>query len=415
MRINADRLHESLRQLAQIGATPGGGVTRLALSREDRAARDLLRRWMEDAGLRVRVDDFGTMTGRRAGAESGAAVMLASHLDTVRRGGRFDGAYGVLAALEVIRALNDAEVTTRRPLEVVNWTNEEGVRFEPAMLASGAVAGRFTPDYVYGRTDRDGFRFGEELEQIGYKGDRRDRPGPAAAYLELHIEQGPVLEDAGLAVGVVEGIVGITWSEVTIEGRADHAGPSPMPLRRDALVAAARLIAGVDEMARSIEGAVGTVGRIAAEPNVINTIPGKVTLSVDLRHPEAATLDRLVAGLERLASDVAAGSGARIAVNRFWTSEPTPFAREVIDAMQEAADELGIETRRVWSGAGHDAKYMQAVAPSAMIFARSINGLSHCEEEYSAPEDLEAGANVLLGAALRLAGVSGERISHTRG
>jgi N-carbamoyl-L-amino-acid hydrolase len=415
MRINADRLHESLRQLAQIGATPGGGVTRLALSPEDRAGRDLLRRWMEDAALAVRIDDLGNMTGRRAGAESGVAVLMASHIDTVRRGGRYDGAYGVLGALEVMRTLNDLGVTTRRPLEMVNWTNEEGVRFEPAMTSSGAVAGRFTADYVYDRTDRDGARFGDELERIGYKGDRRDRPGPAAAYLELHVEQGPVLEDAGVPVGVVEGIVGITWSEVTADGRADHAGPSPMPLRRDALVAAARIIAGVDDIARTVEGAVGTVGRIAAEPNVINTIPGRVTMSVDLRHPDPATLDRLFAGLERLTQDIAAATGVTIAVNRFWTSEPTPFASEVVDAVQAAADELGIPTRRVWSGAGHDAKYMQDVVPSAMIFARSINGLSHCEQEYSTPEDLEAGANVLLLAALRLAGIDGERVSHTRG
>jgi beta-ureidopropionase / N-carbamoyl-L-amino-acid hydrolase len=415
MRINADRLHESLRQLARIGATAGGGVTRLALTPEDRSARDLLRRWLEDAGLRVRIDDFGNVTGRRAGAESGAAVLMASHLDTVHRGGRYDGAYGVLAALEVMRTLNDLGLTTRRPLELVNWTNEEGVRFEPAMMASGAVAGRFSPSYVYDRTDRQGVRFGDALEQIGYKGDRGDRPGPAAAYLELHVEQGPVLEDAGVPVGVVEGITGITWSEVVAAGRADHAGPSPMPLRQDALVAAARVIAGVDSIARSIEGAVGTVGRIAAEPNVINTIPGKVTMSVDLRHSDEGTLTTLFTAMERLTREIAEQTGVTMAVNRFWTSEPTPFATEVVEAVQAAADELGVPTRRVWSGAGHDAKYMQEIVPSAMIFVRSINGLSHCEQEYSTPEDLEAGANVLLHAALRLAGVTGERISHTRG
>jgi N-carbamoyl-L-amino-acid hydrolase len=415
MRINADRLHKSLRQLAQIGATPGGGVTRLALSQEDRAGRDLLRRWMGDAGLTVRVDDLGNMTGRRAGTEGGAAVIMASHIDTVRRGGRYDGAYGVLAALEVMRTLNDAGVTTRQPLEMVNWTNEEGVRFEPAMMASGAVAGRFTADYVYERTDRDGARFGDELERIGYKGSRQDRPGPAAAYLELHVEQGPVLEDAGIPVGVVEGIVGITWSDVTAEGHADHAGPSPMVLRRDALAAAARLITAVDDLAREVDGAVGTVGRIAAEPNVINTIPGKVAMSVDLRHPDPATLDSLYARFEQLAGEIAARTGVSVGINRFWTSEPTPFAPEVVEAVQAAADELGVPNRRIWSGAGHDAKYMQDIVPSAMIFARSINGLSHCEQEYSTPEDLEAGANVLLLAALRLAGVAAERPNHKRG
>src|SRR5918993_871991 len=415
MRVNAQRLHESLRQLAQIGATPGGGVTRLALSNEDQSARNLLRQWMEESALQVRHDDFGNMTGRRAGSQAGGAVVMASHIDSVRQGGRYDGAYGVLAALEVMRTLNDHGVTTQRPLELVNWTNEEGVRFEPAMLASGAVAGRFTPEYVYGRTDRDGATFGDELDRIGYKGERGSRPGPIAAYLELHVEQGPVLEDAAVPIGVVEGIVGITWSEIIADGRADHAGPSPMPLRRDALVAAARLISGVDDIARAVDGAVGTVGRIAAEPNVINTIPGKVTMSVDLRHPDAATLDRLVAGLERLASDVAALTGVTVGVNRFWTSEPTPFAPEVVDAVQAAAEEMGITTRRCWSGAGHDAKYIQEMAPSAMIFARSINGLSHCEQEYSTPEDLEAGANVLLRAALSLTGIEGERSNRARG
>jgi N-carbamoyl-L-amino-acid hydrolase len=378
-------------------------------------ARDLLRSWMESAGLRVRFDDFGNMTGRRRGADSGPAVLIASHIDTVRRGGRYDGAFGVLAALEVMRSLNDFGVTTRLPLELVNWTNEEGVRFEPAMLASGAVAGRFTPEYVYERTDRDGARFGDELERVGYRGVRDDRPGPVAAYLELHVEQGPVLEDAAVAVGIVEGIVGITWSEVVIEGHADHAGPSPMSLRRDALVAAARLILGVDELARATEGAVGTVGRIAAEPNVINTIPGRVTMSVDFRHPEPETLERLYAEFERLAQDVASRSGVGIGASRFWTSEPTKFASDVVAAAEAAASELGIATRRVWSGAGHDAKYMQDIAPSAMIFVRSINGLSHCEEEYSTPEDLEAGANVLLYAALRLAGIASQKVEPRRG
>ena len=415
MRVNAQRLHESLRQLAQIGATPGGGVTRLALSSEDQSARNLLRRWMEESALQVRHDDFGNMTGRRAGARAGGAVVMASHIDSVRQGGRYDGAYGVLAALEVMRTLNDNGVTTTKPLELVNWTNEEGVRFEPAMLASGAVAGRFAPEYVYGRTDRDGVRFGDELERIGYRGERQNRPGPIDAYLELHIEQGPVLEDADIPVGVVEGIVGITWSEVVVEGHADHAGPSPMPLRRDALVAAARVIAGVSEIAGTVEGAVGTVGRIAAEPNVINTIPGKVTMSVDFRHPDLATLDTLLGSLERLTRDVARATNTTMTVTRFWTSEPTPFAADVVAAVQGAADDLGIPVQRLWSGAGHDAKYVQEMAPSAMIFARSVNGLSHCEQEHSRPEDLEAGANVLLRAALRLAGVEGERSSRERG
>lgn len=402
-RVSPTRLAQSLDELARIGATSGGGVTRLALSDEDREARHLLRRWMEEAGLEVRIDDFGTMTGRRAGTEDGPAVVLASHIDSVRQGGKYDGPYGVLGALEVVRTLNDHGIATRRPIEVVNWSNEEGVRFEPAMLASGAATGRFTKEYAYNRTDRDGVRFVDELERIGFLGEEANRPGPCAAYLELHIEQGPVLEDAGLPVGVVEGIVGITWTEVTVTGHADHAGPSPMPLRKDALAAAARLISGVETFARESSGAVGTVGRIAAEPNTINTIPGKAVFSVDFRHRSGAILDKLVGKLDALAKVEVRNRGVEIVVDRFWTVEPTPFAAEVVGAVQAAADELGIASTRLWSGAGHDAKYAQDVWPSAMIFCRSQGGLSHCEQEHSTPEDLAAGADVLLHAALRLA------------
>ncbi len=402
-RIDRDRLLGSLRDLAAIGATAGGGVTRLALSDEDRAGRDLLRGWLEEAGLAVRVDDFGNMIGRRKGSTSEPSLLLASHCDTVWQGGKYDGAYGVLGALEVVRTLNDAGNTTRRPVEVVNWTNEEGVRFEPAMLCSGAVTGRFDKSYVYDRTDRDGRRFGDELQRIGYAGEERHRPGPASAYLELHIEQGPVLEDADLPLGVVEGIVGITWIDVTLTGRADHAGPSPMPLRHDALAAAARLISGVEELSRGVSGAVGTVGRLGVEPNAINTIPGRVVMSVDLRHPDRHALESLVAGLEKRAWQIEQVTGVEIALNRFWTSEQTLFDPAVVGAVDAACESLGLGHQHLWSGAGHDAKYAQDAWPSAMIFVRSRGGVSHCEEEESAPDDLEAGVNVLLRATLDLA------------
>ncbi|MEA2523253.1 MAG: beta-ureidopropionase / N-carbamoyl-L-amino-acid hydrolase, partial [Thermomicrobiales bacterium] len=381
-----------------------GGVTRLALSDEDRAGRDLVRRWFEEAGLVVGVDDLGNMVGRRSGVDEGSPVLLGSHSDSVVRGGRYDGALGVLGALEVVRTLNDHGVETRRPVAIVNWTNEEGVRFEPAMTSSGAVAGRFGQEYVYERTDRQGLRFEDELRRIGYLGDVAERPLPAAAYLELHIEQGPVLEAAGLAVGVVGGIVGITWLEVVMEGQADHAGPSPMRLRRDALAAAARVVSGVERLAwEQDEIAVATVGRLMVEPNVINTIPGKVTFSVDFRHPEAGVLERQVERLEALVDRVARETGVVGTVRRFWTSEPTPFAPEVVEAVRAACRELGVAAGELWSGAGHDAKYLADVCPAGMIFVRSQGGLSHCETEYSTPEDIEAGANVLLGAAVTLA------------
>lgn len=401
--------------MAQIGGTSAGGVTRLALSDEDKASRDLLWQWMEGAGLQVRVDDFGNMTGLRPGNEPVPPVWLGSHSDSQPRGGRYDGILGVLGALEVIRTLNDLDIETRRPIELVNWTNEEGARFEPAMQCSGAVAGAFTRDYVYGRTDSGGLRFEDELRRIGYMGPEENRPGRAAAYLELHIEQGPALEAAGVPVGVVEGIVGITWQDVTVVGQADHAGPSPMALRHDALVAASQVIAAVDEIPRTIDTVgVGTVGRLALEPNVINVIPGHVTLSVDFRHPDGAILERMAHELAERAAEVATTRGVSCKVNRFWTSEPTPFDPAVVRAVQEACDELELPHLRLWSGAGHDAKYMTDICPTGMIFVRSQGGLSHCEQEYSTPEDIEAGTNVLLLAATRSAeGEAGSSCTET--
>ncbi len=407
--INASRLHERLRELARVGATDGGGVTRLALTDEDRAGRDLLVSWLRAAGLAVRVDDFGNIVGRREGTiGDGNPVLIGSHIDTVRRGGRYDGALGVLGALEVIETLNDGGIANQRPIEVVNWTNEEGVRFEPAMTCSGAVFGRFERDYVYDRRDRDGLRFEDELRRIGYLGDASNRPATAAAYLELHIEQGPVLEAAGVPVGVVEGIVGITWSEVTWTGQADHAGPSPMRLRRDALGAAARLVTAVEAIAlRDEDPAVATVGRIVAEPNVINTIPGKVVMSVDFRNLDGAKLDAMIADLETAVRDISAHTGVDGHVHRFWTSEPTPFAPEIVAEIEQACASLGLPILRLWSGAGHDAKYVADGTAAGMIFVRSQGGLSHCEAEFSDPADIEAGANVLLNATCALAGIEG--------
>lgn len=405
LRINAERLNRSLAEMATIGATAGGGVTRLALSDEDKAGRDLLATWMTDAGLEVKVDDLGNMTGIRPGTSDAAPVLLASHIDTVVKGGRYDGALGVVGALEVVRTLNDHDIRTARPIAVVNWTNEEGVRFEPAMMCSGAVSGAFDREYVHGRTDRSGRHFGDELMRIGYLGEEGNRPLPASAYLELHIEQGPVLEDAGLPVGIVGGIVGITWLEVTISGKSDHAGPSPMRLRHDPLVAAAEIIRDVERIATMEDDiAVATVGRVSVEPNVINTIPGKVTFSVDFRHPDPEVLETQVGRLEALVEHVCSERGVSGAVDRFWTSNPTPFAEPVIATIRESCRELGIEAGELWSGAGHDAKYMADVVPSGMIFVRSQGGLSHAEGEYSTPEDIKAGVNVLLAAALRLAG-----------
>lgn len=405
MRIDRDRLLASLDEMARIGATSNGGVTRLALTDEDRAGRERLRQWMDEAGLNVRVDDFGNMIGRRDGMSDLPPLIMGSHLDTVRAGGRFDGVLGVLGALEVVRTLNDQDVTTERPIEIINWTNEEGARFNPALLGSGAVTGQFDGDYVYSRTDADGLRFEDELRRIGYLGSRDNRPGNAFAYLELHIEQGPVLERAGLPVGVVEGIIGDTWIDVAIHGRADHAGPTPMDMRHDALLAAALLIQGVNRIAREAgDPAVGTVGRLNVQPNIINTIPDLVKLVVDFRNLDSGRLDGMVDRLHTLAREVAEQHGVRIDIDRYWTIEPVDFAPEIVDAVAASCRDLGFEDFQLWSGAGHDAKYAAALWPTAMIFARSRDGLSHAEAEFTAPDDIEAATNVLLGTAMRLAG-----------
>jgi N-carbamoyl-L-amino-acid hydrolase len=409
VRIDRERLNATIARYAEIGATEAGGVTRLALSDEDRAVRDLLCADLRALDLEPRIDDVGNISAVRPGVKDGPPVVLGSHLDTVVRGGRFDGALGVIGALEVLRTLEDHKVRTRRPVALVNWTNEEGVRFEPAMTCSGVAAGRITPEFVFDRTDRAGIRFGDELDRIGYRGSVDHRPVPASAYLELHIEQGPVLESVGKPVAVVGGIVGITWIEVTVTGQSDHAGPSPMSLRRDALMAAAEMLVGIERIALDRDDtAVSTVGRIAAEPNVINTIPGVVRFSVDFRHRDGEVLEAQVAELERVVQEVASRRGVAATVDRFWTSEPTPFAESVVDAVRDAMADLGHEPAELWSGAGHDAKFLADIVPAGMIFISSEGGLSHCEAEYSSPEDCAIGVNVLLGSALRLAGVVAE-------
>ncbi|MEZ4533036.1 MAG: Zn-dependent hydrolase [Thermomicrobiales bacterium] len=403
--IDGERLNASLQELARIGATDGGGVTRLTLSDEDKAARDLLARWMTEAGLTVRIDDLGNMSGIRPGIEDAPPVYMGSHIDTVVRGGRYDGALGVMGALEVIRTLNDHNVQTRLPVALVNWTNEEGVRFEPATLCSGAVAGAFTRDFAYGIRDRNGLIFGEELQRIGYKGDESLRPLPASAYLELHIEQGPVLESVGKPVGVVGGIVGIIWSEVVVTGQSDHAGPSPMPLRKDALMAASTMISSIERLALDRDDiTVATVGRIRVEPDTINTIPGRAVFSVDFRHPDGETIDSLSRELGKLGETVARNRGVDITVERIWTSDPTPFDPTVIAAIRTGCESLGLPYEELWSGAGHDAKHLADLVPTGMIFVRSAGGVSHAEIEYSTPEDITAGGDVLLQAALALAG-----------
>jgi N-carbamoyl-L-amino-acid hydrolase len=406
MRIDRKRLEASMEALGRIGATPRGGLTRLALSDEDRRGRDLLVAWMRDAGLAVTVDRMGNVLGLRPGREDLPPVVMGSHADSVPTGGRYDGQLGVLCALEAIRTLADHGIRTRHPVGLMIFTNEEGARFQPAMLGSGVMAGRIPLEDAYNARDRDGLRLVDELERIGYLGPEPCAPRPLRAYLELHIEQGPILEEQGLSVGVVEGIVGIAWSRLELFGVQDHAGPTPMRVRRDALVAAADIVHEVRQIPRRIGGdTVATVGRLDVRPNIPNAIPGRVSMSIDLRDPAEENITRGLGMLDRLVKDSTRREGVRYTLEHYWRVPPTPFDPGVVDTVEQAARAVGASHRRMLSGAGHDAQYMAAIAPTGMIFVPSREGRSHCEEEFTAMEDIEPGANVLLHAAARLAGL----------
>lgn len=403
---NIDRLKASLLDMAKIGATPGGGVTRTALSDADREGRNLFVAWLKAADLAVRVDDLGNIYGRLEGSDPRAApILMGSHLDSVPGGGRFDGVFGVMTALEVARSLRDLGIKPRRSVEVVDWTNEEGARFEPAMMCSGVIAGRFTPEYVYSRTDHDGKVFGEELARIGYKGGFANRPKQIHAYFEPHIEQGPVLEAEGLPIGVVTGILGLKWMNITLHGVQQHAGPSPMRARRDAMVTAGRIIAGLRDLALEYpDPAVATVGRIKATPGIINQIPGEVVLSADMRHWTHEGHEEMGAKAVALIKRIAAEEKVDADVDVYWTCPPIIFPAQMVDLIESKVKDLGVPYRRIVSGAGHDAQYIHEIAPTGMIFVRTIGGRSHCETEDIVWEDARAAADVLLNAVLDLAG-----------
>jgi beta-ureidopropionase / N-carbamoyl-L-amino-acid hydrolase len=405
MKIDRARLARTIEKLGGIGATERGGLTRLALSDEDRRGRDLMVGWMRQAGLRVTVDQMGNIFGERAGEPGRPPVMMGSHVDSVPTGGKYDGQLGVLCALEAIRALNDAGVRTRHPVTLVIFTNEEGARFQPAMIASGVMAGKIALEDAYNARDKDGLRLVDELERIGYLGPEPCVPRPLRAYLELHIEQGPQLEEEGLSVGVVEGIVAIAWSRLTIHGVQDHAGPTPMRIRHDALLAAAEVVTGVRGIARQLGGdLVTTVGNLTVAPNIVNAIPGRVTLSIDMRDPKDATLDRALPLLDRVVAEACEREGVTYELQHYWRVPHTPFDRDVVAVVERAARATGAGHRRILSGAGHDAQYMAAIGPTGMIFVPSRGGRSHCEEEFTPLDDIEHGANTLLGAAVELAG-----------
>ena len=406
LRIDGARLWQSLMDLAQIGATPKGGVCRIALTDLDRQGRDLFVRWARGAGCSIRVDAIGNIFARRAGQDDNLPpVMTGSHIDTQPTGGKFDGNYGVLAGLEVVRTLNAAGVRTRAPIEVAVWTNEEGSRFVPVMMGSGVFAGAFTLEHALAQRDAQGVSVGEALGSIGYAGQLG--PAPAVgSYFEAHIEQGPVLENHARVIGVVTAALGQRWYDVTVQGMEAHAGPTPMELRRDALLAASELVLEVNRIAvQRAPHARGTVGTMELFPNSRNVIPGRASLSVDLRAPDDAQLLDMDAALRAACARIATERSLQITVEQVVYFPPQPFTPQLVQAVRANADDLGYSSMDVVSGAGHDAVYLARVAPAAMIFVPCDDGISHNEIENAAAEHLEAGCNVLLRAMLAAAEV----------
>jgi N-carbamoyl-L-amino-acid hydrolase len=405
LEIDPDRLRETFESYAEIGATERGGLHRLALSDEDRAARDRLRRDLEALDVTVRVDEIGNVFARRAGTDAEAApVLVGSHLDSQPFGGRYDGQLGVVCALETLRALEDADLETRRPVELVNWTNEEGVRFEQPMLGSGAFTGVVPVEEALALTDDDGRSVGEELERIGYAGDHPCEAHDVHAHLELHIEQGPRLEEHGTSVGVVEGVFGMNWLRVTIDGEADHAGPTPMHTRTDALAAATEAVGKIGTLpTRLSEDAVTTVGRIDVEPDSINVIPSRATFTADVRSFDDETVERGVEAIRFEVDTACERVGASYDIEDLWHIPHTEFSETVCTTVEAAADEVGASAERIVSGAGHDAKYLNDLAETAMIFVPSADGKTHNEAEFTPWDDVVRGAQVFADATRRLA------------
>ncbi len=408
LRINGQRLWNSLMELAQIGATPKGGVKRLALTDLDRQGRDLVVGWAKEAGMTVTVDKIGNVFMRRAGRDNALPpIVTGSHVDTQPTGGKFDGNYGVLAGIEVVRTLNDHGIVTEAPVEVAFWTNEEGSRFVPVMMGSGVFCGAFSLETAYAAKDVDGKTVREELERIGYLGTEEPGQHPIGGYFEAHIEQGPVLEDADKVIGVVPAVMGLSWYDCIVTGMEAHAGPTPMGLRRDALQVATAIMQEVVAIAnRYPPFGRGTVGMVQVFPNSRNVIPGEVKFSIDLRNVNDELLNTMHEEMLAFVAKTRADTGLGIAIERVSYYPPCPFHPDCVNAVRAATDKLGYSTMDVVSGAGHDAIYTARVAPSGMIFVPCKDGISHNEIEDAQPAHLEAGCNVLLHAMLERAGVA---------
>ena len=409
LRINSDRLWDSLMEMAKIGPGIAGGNNRQTLTDEDGEGRHLFKRWCDEAGLETGVDAMGTMFGRREGTDPEALpVYVGSHLDTQPTGGKYDGVLGVLGGLEVIRSLNDLGIRTRHPIVVTNWTNEEGTRFAPAMLASGVFAGVHKQDWAYDRKDKQGKRFGDELARIGWKGEEEVGARKMRAFFELHIEQGPILEDEGVDIGVVTHGQGLKWLQVTLTGRESHTGSTPMPKRRNAGLGMARVTELVHETAMDFQpDAVGAVGHMEVHPNSRNIIAGRTVFTIDIRSPEKDVLDemgrRIRTGIDLICEALDIG----YEIEQVGHFDPVAFDKDCVKTVRDAAERLGYSHRDIVSGAGHDACWINRVAPTAMIFCPCVDGLSHNEAEEISKEWAGAGCDVLFHAVVETAGIVG--------
>ncbi len=405
-RIDGKRLWDSLMAMAEVGATPRGGVRRLTLTEVDRQGRERFRAWCEALGLAVRVDAMGNMFARREGRDPARPpVLFGSHLDSQPSGGKFDGALGVIAGLEVMRTMADLGIATEAPLELVNWTDEEGSRFGHSLMGSGVWAGVYPQAKAYGLRDLDGVTVADALDAIGYRGPHPAAPFPADSYFELHIEQGPILEKEDRLIGIVTGAQAQVWWDAVVTGQDSHAGTTPPAARRDALVAAARVIALVDRRMRERgEDGRGTVGFLQVLPNSRNVVPGEVRFSVEFRHPDTAEIERLAEHFPAEAAALVAETGCRLEMTELFRFAQQPFDPACVDLVRQAAARLGYPAREMVSGAGHDAVYVARRVPTAMIFTPCKDGLSHNEAESIRPEEAEAGCQVLFEAVLARAG-----------
>lgn len=405
--INKMRLLDTIKESSSIGTSPNGGLNRLALSEEDKKMRELFIDWLSKEGLEIRIDDFGNIYGRREGKKKdGPVVAFGSHLDTQPNGGKFDGVLGVLTGLEVIRVLNENNIETEYPIEIINFTNEEGARFSPPMLGSGGITEAFSKEFIYHSADTAGITYEQALERIGYKGRKENRLKEAKNFIELHIEQGPILDKKNKEIGIVMGIQGMSWLTVKVIGETNHAGPTPMEDRKDALIPATKMISKVNGLADEVTGLKTTIGRMDVKPNIPNVIPGEVEFSIDIRHENDDIRYHAIETLKERLSTIALMNNVDITITEDWNSDAVHFSNTVIQTIEKEAEKLGYSSIKLFSGPGHDAKYMSSLADTGMIFIPSKDGISHNEYEFSNDEDIEKGANVLLYTICELANAS---------